>query len=300
MHRFSRVTLRLMSETLLAAWMKRWHGGHGWWSRFSQPDPYDGAYSLADPQSFNRYAYVQNDPVNFVDPSGLDDVPPEPSGPIDTIIISTSAPYYRPGGGGGSIFGDDSFVPEVPPTEEPPDGGGPQNPDVTKTYSRDFDCNKAAKDIFHRLRTHFPKLANFAGNFGPGGLATAIVSFGSTPITKGASISISNVNLPPPGTNLPALSISTSVTVQSVSTQVGSTMGFTFGTVPGHVLYPATISFTAKDIGSGNVNFSINVNGQFAGKLYHGLYLAGGGELENKIWNNLIDNIERYCGHEPR
>jgi hypothetical protein len=25
----------------------------------------------ADPQSFNRYAYVQNDPVNFVDPSGL-------------------------------------------------------------------------------------------------------------------------------------------------------------------------------------------------------------------------------------
>ena len=45
---------------------------HGWWSRFSQPDPYDGAYSLVDPQSFNRYSYVQSDPVNFVDPSGLD------------------------------------------------------------------------------------------------------------------------------------------------------------------------------------------------------------------------------------
>lgn len=28
-----------------------------------------GSYNLADPQSFNRYAYVQNDPVNFVDPS---------------------------------------------------------------------------------------------------------------------------------------------------------------------------------------------------------------------------------------
>jgi RHS repeat-associated protein len=42
-----------------------------WHSRFDQPDPYDGSYSLADPQSFNRYAYVQNDPVNFVDPSGL-------------------------------------------------------------------------------------------------------------------------------------------------------------------------------------------------------------------------------------
>jgi RHS repeat-associated protein len=41
-------------------------------SRFDQPDPYDGSYSLTDPQSFNRYSYVQNDPVNFTDPSGLD------------------------------------------------------------------------------------------------------------------------------------------------------------------------------------------------------------------------------------
>jgi RHS repeat-associated protein len=42
-----------------------------WHSRFDQPDPYNGAYNAADPQSLNRYAYVQGDPVNFVDPSGL-------------------------------------------------------------------------------------------------------------------------------------------------------------------------------------------------------------------------------------
>ncbi|MFZ0063270.1 MAG: RHS repeat-associated core domain-containing protein, partial [Pyrinomonadaceae bacterium] len=40
-------------------------------SRFNQPDPYDGSNNLTDPQSFNRYAYTQNDPVNFIDPSGL-------------------------------------------------------------------------------------------------------------------------------------------------------------------------------------------------------------------------------------
>ena len=42
-----------------------------WWARFEQPDPYGGSYDMTDPQSFNRYSYVQNDPVNFVDPSGL-------------------------------------------------------------------------------------------------------------------------------------------------------------------------------------------------------------------------------------
>ncbi|WP_162199877.1 peptidoglycan DD-metalloendopeptidase family protein [Pyrinomonas methylaliphatogenes] len=44
---------------------------HGWWTRFNEPDPWEGSYDLTDPQSFNRYAYVRNDPVNYVDPDGL-------------------------------------------------------------------------------------------------------------------------------------------------------------------------------------------------------------------------------------
>jgi RHS repeat-associated protein len=55
-----------------------------WWSRFDQPDPFDGSYRLADPQSLNRYSYVQNDPVNFVDPTGLD-LEPEFVTVVDTV-----------------------------------------------------------------------------------------------------------------------------------------------------------------------------------------------------------------------
>jgi RHS repeat-associated protein len=42
-----------------------------WHLRFDQPDPYGGSYDLTSPQSFNRYTYTDNDPVNLTDPSGL-------------------------------------------------------------------------------------------------------------------------------------------------------------------------------------------------------------------------------------
>lgn len=39
--------------------------------RWTSPDPYGGSITIAEPQSFNRYAYVTNDPLNQVDPKGL-------------------------------------------------------------------------------------------------------------------------------------------------------------------------------------------------------------------------------------
>jgi RHS repeat-associated protein len=40
-------------------------------ARWTAPDPYGGSMAIADPQSFNRYTYVNNNPVNAVDPLGL-------------------------------------------------------------------------------------------------------------------------------------------------------------------------------------------------------------------------------------
>jgi RHS repeat-associated protein len=40
-------------------------------ARWTAPDPYGGSMSVSSPQSFNRYTYVNNDPVNQTDPAGL-------------------------------------------------------------------------------------------------------------------------------------------------------------------------------------------------------------------------------------
>ena len=40
--------------------------------RWLSPDPYMGSMDLTNPQSLNRYAYVLNNPLRFVDPFGLD------------------------------------------------------------------------------------------------------------------------------------------------------------------------------------------------------------------------------------
>ena len=48
-----------------------WRKYDGQSGRWTSPDPYGGSMTIADPQSFNRYTYVNNDPVNLTDPSGL-------------------------------------------------------------------------------------------------------------------------------------------------------------------------------------------------------------------------------------
>ena len=39
--------------------------------RWLSPDPYQGSYDWSDPQSLNRYLYVENNPLSASDPSGL-------------------------------------------------------------------------------------------------------------------------------------------------------------------------------------------------------------------------------------
>jgi RHS repeat-associated protein len=113
------------------AMMRRYSGK---WHRFDQPDPDDGSYDLTNPQSFNRYAYVQNDPVNWVDPTGL------------LPMMCGLYMQYMNGertGNGFVCFGDSEPFFGFNPGDKPLGGPGePQKPAPTPTPPT--DCQKFA------------------------------------------------------------------------------------------------------------------------------------------------------------
>lgn len=76
--------------------------------RFMRVDPYGGSYDAGNPQSINRYAYVENDPVNKIDPLGLIAYvfPPGPQVPPifnagSTVVFANPDPVGLPGAGRG-------------------------------------------------------------------------------------------------------------------------------------------------------------------------------------------------------
>jgi RHS repeat-associated protein len=105
--------------------------------RFNQVDPLRmGASSLTDPQSLNLYSYVQNDPVNSVDPSGLLLYQPKGSGGGGTINMGTTwarGPWWDsfPNFGVGlrGLLGLSGPMPlRTPVDDDRVDGDGPQQP----------------------------------------------------------------------------------------------------------------------------------------------------------------------------
>jgi len=126
-----------------------------WQSRFDQPDPHEGSYNTTNPQSFNRYAYVQGDPVNLVDPSGL-------------AIAWVCGTLWEGREFMGNACGFWHFPSPFP--NLPTDGGGPgrEKPDPQETKARkdcyDFanEVEKIAKDIFENNKN--PSTNSFPHN----------------------------------------------------------------------------------------------------------------------------------------
>ncbi|MFY9571094.1 MAG: RHS repeat-associated core domain-containing protein, partial [Blastocatellia bacterium] len=67
--------------------------------RFGSADPYQASGYVVDPQSWNHYSYVQNDPIHNVDPLGLfEGVPAEVEADPCGIVAEPVAPKPEPAG----------------------------------------------------------------------------------------------------------------------------------------------------------------------------------------------------------
>jgi RHS repeat-associated protein len=77
--------------------------------RWMSPDPYSGSYDPTNPQSMNRYSYVLNNPLSFVDPSGLSNCPPADSTCDSEGDSGDEGESGDSGDGGGGASGDSSY-----------------------------------------------------------------------------------------------------------------------------------------------------------------------------------------------
>lgn len=117
-------------------------------------------------------------------------------------------------------------------------------------------------------------------------------------MSQGGTIPITNANFVPNPLNGPTYMSTVSFNVSVTVTSVSAT-SFSFTTNAGHVLYPADISFSATDAGPGQVDFAVQVNGDFAGAGAAAGYYLGGNNLENHIWNHLVKNVQAACSGKP-
>jgi hypothetical protein len=70
----------------------------------------------------------------------------------------------------------------------------------------------------------------------------------------------------------------------------------TFTTNPGHLLYPANITFAASPASPGSINFNINLGGTVANPME---FRFGGSAFEDAQWNHFLGQVSAFCsaGH---
>jgi len=275
------------------------------YGRFTSKD--QGGAQLFRPISLNRYVYVSADPVNRTDPDGKQDA--SPTYGISITVTGTPVPPspfsgttgFGGGSGGGPPDPDcEDFAPGGCSGGGSSSGGGPD--DVVKSYGGTFACNTNAAGIMSQIMSNFSAFGNVSTNFGPGGVpvASANVTFGTpgqpTAISLGAVIPINlqtTIIDPDTGQPIPSLNLTVGVKVSNITT--GNFNSFTFTTLPGHVLYPANITFSVVNAGNGQIQFGISIDGNFASLAAEAQYYAGGNNLEDKIWTNFSNNVQQAC-----
>jgi RHS repeat-associated protein len=273
--------------------------------RWMHPDPAGlAAVDPGSPQTWNRYAYVGNNPLSFVDPLGLLDEPTckaldgsscgGGSSSDYTIKVDVSAPFDLIGLL-GAIDSLNSFFEQSTQNSASQQAtaflspwGGQRgrgekggNRQINKPFKRTFPCNKSAQQVMGAVQND---MGQFADNRG----TVFSANFPVQPITMGGRYLIQPGLNSHDGGQLPMANLVVTVTSQSAN-------GWTFTTDPSQHFFDGTVSFSSTDAGSGNITFSILVNANWVSPFTQytigPVILAG----ENSTWNNMLGNVQGYC-----
>jgi len=153
-------------------------------ARWLSPDPAGlGAVNPADPQSWNRYAYVENEPLSSVDPLGLFAPGPGPD-PF------TTDPFFFCGLDGlcGDGFG---FAPFAPPDLPGAPGGGVSSKGPPSAKKAQPPQPPTPKQRYDACLAKLQPLLKLADSFGFWGLGSALISTGQTLVTSGLQQTLS-------------------------------------------------------------------------------------------------------------
>jgi RHS repeat-associated protein len=283
-------TYMLDGATGLNYAMNRYYASQ--WGRFLSPDPYNASVSLGSPQTWNRYAYVSGDPVANRDPSGLSPDAycwwaegAEYVGDFETCFDGLS-----PGPIAGWFLG----------------GGGGGGHSVDKTFKATDPCKKTAAQVLGDVEQNFGAFANtnsvveFTPLGVPVGALASTATFTGGPISVGDVITAQDTVTPfVNGTTLPTVTKSATLLVTSVGPN-----GFTLVPQPGAPL-TGSIVFNFAQTTAGSISVSIYLvgdpQGGFFAQLFNSLALgSGGGQVENSIWNNALNNVAADCNRPPQ
>jgi RHS repeat-associated protein len=261
------------------------------YGRFMSPDPTGISLgNKSDPQQLNLYGYVRNNPLTGVDPSGTECV--WDNGSFDSNgDPNTGSPDQCSGSGGTWIdhsYFQNNNLPDWSPDSNAVFGGMDfgNGPDIIKNFQQIMACSSTASQVMSVVQNHFDTFANFSTKSGPGGLPASSFFY------------------PPPGqltarASMPITAFfGSSVVNKNISVNVGSTTPntMTFQTVPGHLLYPAQITFSSSDAGNGNIDFSIEVGGNYANLGANILFnIFGGSGFEDNQWNHVLLQVASMC-----
>jgi RHS repeat-associated protein len=148
-------------------------------------------------------------------------------------------------------------------------------PEVTKHYGLTLPCVFSAIQVMGAVESDF----GWFGDYSRWGGAESVMFSPPAGMSSGSTIPIS--------VGIIGITQDMTVTVQSMNSQ-----SMTFTTTPGHLLYPAYITFGATPASSGSINFNIDLGGTVASPMK---FAFGGGAFEDAQWNHFLDRIKAFC-----